>query len=176
MTQPTEGPITHLAVDHLAFPSWDVAATHDFYTRVPGFAFAGASRGDDGWGHGAFLHFGYRLGDAILTFFDLEGCARPDDGLPADLRHIALRMESFEAVTVWHARLRDAGTHCWTEQHGAARSVYVHDPNGIAIEFTHGPTEAGAAGTFGVLERWIAERSAGTASQASGDDAAPTGR
>jgi catechol 2,3-dioxygenase-like lactoylglutathione lyase family enzyme len=166
--------MTHLAIDHLAFPSWDVAATHDFYTRVLGFAFAGASRGDDGWGHGAFLHFGYRLGDAVLTFFDVEGFARPDDGLPADLRHIALRVESFEAVEDWHDRLRAAKTHCWTEQHGAARSVYVDDPNGIAIEFTHGPAANGGRRSLEVLERWVAESRVGAADGLSADDATPS--
>lgn len=127
-----------LIADHLAFPSFDAGETYRFYTEVMGFrlkfAFSGKS---DAWGGRRYLMTAYDFGGGEIHFFDLDGARRPrPDGLPSDIRHVALSVGGANEVAGWRKRLDEHGVAYWSERHGRDVSVYFTDPNGITLEVT----------------------------------------
>jgi catechol 2,3-dioxygenase-like lactoylglutathione lyase family enzyme len=128
-------------IDHLAFPSFDPAETHRFYTEVLGLpllsAFEAVSKE---WGNKRFLMFSFGTGGAqTIDFFALEGAQRPaDDGLPKDNRHFGMAFESRGELKALKQRLEAHGVSFWIEEHGPGeQSVYFGDPNGVTIEIRH---------------------------------------
>ena len=126
-----------IRLDHLAFPSFDVAATHHFYGRVLGLPLIAAHSGkSDGWGGREYVMmvYGLRAGGHI-AFFSMPGIERPaDDGLPIDIRHAALTATSARQLAAWKRRLRRNRVSFWEEVHGEQRSIYFSDPNGVVLE------------------------------------------
>jgi glyoxylase I family protein len=126
-----------LKLDHVAMPIRDVAGTHRFYTEVLGLPLLAAHAGDD-WGGREWLTMIFGVGDArqiILTAF--RGTPGPlTDGLPEDARHIALAADSKRELQGWRQRLEQKGIAFREEDHGAQRSLYFKDPNGIILEVT----------------------------------------
>jgi catechol 2,3-dioxygenase-like lactoylglutathione lyase family enzyme len=128
------------AFNHLALPSFDAAATRDFYAGVLGLPLVGAVAGRSAeWGNRDFLHTMYALGDGtIVSFFDLDQMTRPgDDGLPADIRHVALTIGARDEHDAWRRRLDARGAKYWVEDHGGELSIYLTDPNGHVVELTY---------------------------------------
>jgi len=150
---------TRFHIDHLAFPSFGAAETHRFYTEVLGlhlkFAASGTSRE---WGDRRYLMMAFGGRGLEIHFFELEGVKRPkSDGLPKDMRHVALSIRSHEKVAAWQRRLESHGVDYWTEDHGGEPSVYFSDPNGHILEINGHVTEleAGdAEGALAVVRRW----------------------
>ncbi len=141
-----------LALDHMALPVYDAAATHAFYGEFLGLPLVNAFTGDD-WGGKPWLMMIYGLADGReLALVALRGEKRPRRREPRDLPHFALSAPTHAALDVWIAKIKDARLHHWEERHGAQRSVYVEDPNGIMLEITAPPSKAGGAASARAVE------------------------
>ena len=142
-------------VDHVAYPTFDPAATVRFYRDVLGFPVVHAICAT-GWGrepHPDFVHFFFDIGNHDrLAFFYYFGFDPPGTGPQGDAyskfadgvpdwfvrsRHLALHVES-EADLLEYRRRLDASE--WPVEmqiaHETIESIYTHDPNGYLVEFT----------------------------------------
>jgi len=143
-------------VDHVAFPTFDPAATVRFYRDTLGFPVV-HSICAAGWGpddHPDFIHFFFDIGHRDrLAFFYYFGLEKPDVSqgkgdvharFSADTpdwfvrsRHLALHVNSQEHLLEYRRRL-DASE--WPVemqiQHETIESIYTHDPNGYMVEVT----------------------------------------
>lgn len=142
-------------VDHVAYPTFDPAATVRFYRDTLGFPVV-HSICAAGWGpdkHPDFIHFFFDIGNhdrlAFFYYFGLEPYAggpqgdsysRFDETVPVWFirsRHLAIHVDSEEHLLDYRRRL-DASE--WPVemqiQHETIESIYTHDPNGYMIEIT----------------------------------------
>ncbi|MFC8312298.1 VOC family protein [Gordonia hongkongensis] len=142
-------------VDHVAYPTFDPAATVHFYRDVLGFPVV-HSICAAGWGpdrHPDFIHFFFDIGnDDRLAFFYYFGLEPFDGGPQGDSysrfaedvpiwfirsRHLAIHVDD-EADLLEYRRRLDASE--WPVemqiQHETIESIYTHDPNGYMIEIT----------------------------------------
>ncbi|AHH19905.1 putative glyoxalase [Nocardia nova SH22a] len=148
-------PHTVRGVDHVAYPTFDPAATVSFYRDVLGFPVV-HSICAAGWGpekHPDFIHFFFDIGNndrlAFFYYFGLE----PFDGGPqgdsysrfdADVpiwfirsRHLAIHVDSEEDLLEYRRRLDGSRWPVEMQiQHETIESIYTHDPNGYMIEIT----------------------------------------
>jgi glyoxylase I family protein len=150
-------------IDHVAHPSFDVAATHRFYTEVLGASLKAASSGDSPEWKARYLLAAYELEGAEIDFFSYEGIARPPaDGLPREIRHAGIALPSQADVSRVRQRLDAQGAEYWIEHHDGPEDehLYVPDPNGLVIEFSVAakpwPAQAGA---LDVVRQWSAAQS-----------------
>ena len=142
-------------VDHVAYPTFDPAATVRFYRDVLGFPVV-HSICAAGWGperHPDFIHFFFDIGNgdrlAFFYYFGLE----PFEGGPqgdaysrfaADVpiyfirsRHLAIHVDSEEDLLEYRRRLDDSEWPVEMQiQHETIESIYTHDPNGYMFEMT----------------------------------------
>lgn len=155
---------------HTAYVTKDLEATRHFYEDVLGIPLIatwcekdmlfGAER--------TYCHCFFGLADgSALAFFQF---ADPDDQklfgpeIPeSPFHHIALQVDA-DTQAELEARISRAG---FTEpdtyilEHGYCRSVYIKDPNGMILEFTHDAPEAAAlnegklATAHAELKRWL---------------------
>jgi len=152
-------------LNHVAYPTFDTAATVRFYTEVMGFRLVDAVH--DTRGPRPFLHtfFAMESGE-IIAFFDIPGLERPaPDHLPSWVRHLALSVDSPETLAAWKARLERHGLHVTgpVDHEGVWSSIYFTDPNGVTLELTHQarPLDADdAARAAAMVAAWTAERAA----------------
>jgi catechol 2,3-dioxygenase-like lactoylglutathione lyase family enzyme len=158
-----------LTIDHVALPCFDVPATHHFYGEILGCPLIFAQSGSaEAWNASEYLLLAYGLPDGTaVDLFSFDGIVRPpDDGLPKDIRHLALATPGRADVVAYRERLTKASISFWTEVHGTDDlHVYVTDPNGTVIEILaaqdgsrHRPAAPEAARQ--TLARWLASRSA----------------
>lgn len=142
-------------VDHVAYPTFDPAATVRFYRDTLGFPVV-HSICAAGWGpdqHPDFIHFFFDIGKgdrlAFFYYFDLkpydggplgDSYSRFDEHVPdwfIRSRHVAFHVDSEKDLLEYRARL-DASE--WPVemqiQHETIESIYTHDPNGYMIEIT----------------------------------------
>jgi glyoxylase I family protein len=149
-----------MPIDHLAFPAFDVGATHRFYTELLGgsliTAFSGTS---EEWGGKEYLMAIYELeGGQSIVFFTFAGIERPEgDGLPRDIRHVAFNTTSAARLDDWRQRLRTARVAFWEEDHGDQQSIYFSDPNDVLLEMTYPATRdvfTRDAGAASLIEAW----------------------
>jgi catechol 2,3-dioxygenase-like lactoylglutathione lyase family enzyme len=153
--------------DHIALPCFDVVGTQRFYTEILECPLVYAQIGSaQAWNSHEFLLLAYRLPDGtVLDFFSYDGIRRPaDDGLPKDIRHVAIAMAGRDEVAAYERRLKEASISFWTERHGVDDPhLYVTDPNGVVLEILaqedgarrRSPDREGAQRT---LDRWLAVR------------------
>lgn len=142
-------------VDHVAYPTFDPAATVRFYRDVLGFPVV-HSICAAGWGperHPDFIHFFFDIGNgdrlAFFYYFGLE----PFEGGPqgdaysrfsADVpiffirsRHLAIHVDSEEDLLEYRRRLDGSEWPVEMQiQHETIESIYTHDPNGYMFEMT----------------------------------------
>jgi catechol 2,3-dioxygenase-like lactoylglutathione lyase family enzyme len=147
----------HLArgVDHAAFPTFDPAGTVRFYHDILGFPIV-HSVCAVGWGpsdHPDFVHFFFDIGKgdrlAFFYYFGVDPFSAPGQdayathgpeipGFFRDSRHLAIHVDSAEALDEYRRRLETNG---WVVEmqvkHEMIESIYTHDPNGYLIEFTY---------------------------------------
>ena len=124
-------------IDHLAFPCFDMVGTKRFYTEVLGGRLRHTQSGPaEAWDSKEYKLMVFELpGDVVVDFLWFEGIRRQDEGLPKDIRHVALSVTSREEVNLWKHRLEAAGESFWIETHGTDDvHVYVTDPNGVTWE------------------------------------------
>ncbi len=126
-----------LALDHIAYPVGDAAATLHFYRDVLGLPLVQAFAGDD-WGGHPWLMMIFALGDGRqLALSALQGSKAGDDGtLPPDVRHVSLTVADEEALAAWRDRLAAHDVAHWEEDHGAQTSLYFTDPSNVILEIT----------------------------------------
>ena len=123
-------------INHLALITPDMDATVRFYVGVLGMRLAATLLA------GPMRHYFFEMADGnTIAFFEIKGMetfAKPAGGPPdrvMQLDHISFNVPDEHALHQLQERLRAAGSEI-TEvvDHGIMRSVYFHDPNGIALE------------------------------------------
>jgi catechol 2,3-dioxygenase-like lactoylglutathione lyase family enzyme len=142
-------------VDHVAYPTFDPAATVTFYRDVLGFPVV-HSICAAGWGpekHPDFIHFFFDIGnDDRLAFFYYFGLEPFDGGPQGDSysrfaedvpiffirsRHLAIHVDSEDDLMEYRRRLDHSAWPVEMQiQHETIESIYTHDPNGYMIEIT----------------------------------------
>lgn len=152
MTQPA------LSVDHVALRIYDAEATHRFYSDVLGLTLVGALSGPD-WEGKPWLMMMYEIADGRqLVLCALRGSKRP--AVRDDVTHYALSVATRADQEAWCQRLELKGVPFREEDHGAQKSIYFEDPNGITLEITTPDSHRATlpdAGAQQLVRRWIAE-------------------
>jgi glyoxylase I family protein len=154
---------TALRFDHVALPCFDVAATRRFYEEALGLELLSAFEGDSPlWGGRFLLMMFGGAGGAAVDLFALEGLARPEEALPAGIRHVAIAAASQAELAAREARLVRHGV--WISErvdHGDHDSIYCFDPNGHQLEITFRRRPHAAQGDARrTLARWCEAHSA----------------
>ena len=139
MTAPVE-PVA-LRLHHHAFVVRDQEATRRFYEDVLGFPLV-ATWCEKETLRGKvreYCHTFFGLADgSALAFFQMADPADHDElaaSTPASLNHIALAVTA-EGQHAVEARLVGHGVPYRIIDHGYCRSLYLADPDGMALEFT----------------------------------------
>ena len=156
------------SLNHVAYATANTAETVRFYTEVMGFRLAHAVRGDTDPETGSrrpFLHTFFEMGSGeVIAFFDIEGLTPSErDSLPRWVRHLALSVDSREAIAAWKTYLEGRGMHVSgpVDHDRVWLSIYFRDPNGITLELTHQAralTQADADEAAAMVAAWNAER------------------
>lgn len=161
--------VTPHSLNHAAYPTFDTGETYRFYTELLGCKLIGALRREAVPSTGEqspFLHtfFAMETGECI-AFFEVDNLEVPDvdDGIPSWIRHIALNVESNEAVDAAKAHLEANGVEVVgpVDHDDTWYSIYFFDPNGIRVELTHqshGLGEADAAEAEELVREWTSQR------------------
>ena len=169
----TPAPLKNLPnrLHHNAYVTRDLEATRHFYEDIIGLPliatwceveeFFGAVR--------EFCHLFFGLADgSALAFFKF---AKPEDeeafgpAMPhSPFHHLAIKVEPKTQDEI-AARVAAAGIvepQTFVLEHGYCKSLYVTDPNGMAVEFTVDPpnieeiTARSRANAHADLKRWLA--------------------
>ncbi len=138
---------------HTAYVTRDLEATRHFYEDVLGIPLIATwCEKDMLFGsERTYCHCFFGLADgSALAFFQF---ADPEDqklfGPPmpeSPFHHIALHVDADTQAEI-ETRIRAAGItepETYTLEHGYCRSVYIKDPNGMILEFTHDAPSAAA--------------------------------
>lgn len=127
----------YAGIHHLAFIAHDVDATIRFWRDLLGMPLA-ISAGDE-----RFKHFFFRVDDRdMIAFFWWPGAARMDEKAPGvpttaprGFDHVAVGVAAKDGFYALRDRLARAGVeYAGPVDHGLTLSLYVTDPNGIAVE------------------------------------------
>jgi catechol 2,3-dioxygenase-like lactoylglutathione lyase family enzyme len=128
---------------HFAWRCRDCEETRVFYEDLLGLPLVHVIRADtvpSTGEHCPYVHVFFRMADGShLAFFDLgdDVAAEPSPNTPAWVNHIALRVDSIEALAAAKARLEAAGVDViGITDHGIIESIYFFDPNGLRLELT----------------------------------------
>jgi catechol 2,3-dioxygenase-like lactoylglutathione lyase family enzyme len=123
-------------INHLALITPDMDATVRFYHGVLGMRLVATLKA------GPMRHYFFELGPQnTVAFFEWTGAdtfAKPA-GMPStrtlQLDHLSFNLADEEALLALRERLEAAGSEVTpVVEHGIVRSIYFHDPNGIALE------------------------------------------
>ncbi|HVM09956.1 MAG TPA: VOC family protein, partial [Acidimicrobiales bacterium] len=134
-----------MGINHLAFASRDIKATHRFYTEVMGFRLVktiAAPTPEGGWARHVFFDTGEGALQSI-AFWDLhvpgidevKTDLSKSVGLPGWVNHIAFDSRTLEHMEQMRERWREHGCYVAHVDHGFCQSIYTTDPNGITVEF-----------------------------------------
>ena len=153
---------------HTAYVTKDMRATRAFYEDVIGLPLTATwCESDELFGKmRTYCHCFFGIGDGgALAFFQFaskedEELFVPD--IPATpFVHLALKVDK-ETQDEIAGRITAAGLEAtYVLEHGYCRSVYVVDPNGMTVEFTHDDPRAAEgdaerkAKAHAELERWL---------------------
>jgi len=143
-------------IDHAAFVTWDVQATHDFYVHVMGWPLAAAWGREDGTP--PFFQIGFDAGGWLLEFEWQEGLARPAPVAPS-FPHLAFAVDASADVDGWEAHVAGAGVPSMR----FGDSLYFTDPNDLTFQVyvkePHGTPEEQLAKSRANLDAFLAARS-----------------
>jgi catechol 2,3-dioxygenase-like lactoylglutathione lyase family enzyme len=160
-----------LGLHHFAWRCRDAEETRAFYEDLLGLPLVHLIRLDHVPSTGEFcpyVHLFFEMADGShIAFFDLgDGQnAAPSANTPSWVNHIALRLDSLDALAAMKQRLEQAGIDVvGVTDHHFVKSIYFFDPNGFRLEFTvptgtpeqHIGFKARARGD---LDSWSAEKS-----------------
>lgn len=128
---------------HFAWRCRDSEETRHFYEDLLGLPLTHVIQADHVPSTGEYcpyVHIFFQMGDgSYIAFFDLgdDTAALPSPNTPAWVNHIALRVESREALLAAKQRLESAGIEVLgVTDHHIIESIYFFDPNGIRLELT----------------------------------------
>ena len=137
MTSPGDRPYWR-GVNHLALVTTDMDATVRFWHEVLGARLV-AHLGND-----SFRHYFFDVGpEQTIAFFEYRDAQLERFRVPAgvpDARktqfdHLSLNLPDEHSLEELQARLKSHGCEVTdVVDHGFVRSIYFHDPNGIALE------------------------------------------
>jgi glyoxylase I family protein len=156
---------------HTAYVTKDQERTRQFYEDVIGMPLVATwCESDELFGKvRTYVHTFFGIGDggalAFFQFADPNDQAEFGPKMPASpFHHIALKVDA-ETQAGIEARIAKAGIQppdTYVLEHGYCRSVYVTDPNGLILEFTHDHpaveqiTKDRRADAHLELKRWLA--------------------
>ena len=129
---------------HYAYRCRDCEETRAFYEDVLGLPLVHVIRSDivpSTGEHCPYVHIFFRMADGShLAFFDLgdDVVAAPSPNTPAWVNHIALRVDTVDALREAKARLEAAGVEVhdvWDS--GVCNGANFHDPAGNVITLHH---------------------------------------
>lgn len=155
---------------HFAWRCRDAEETRKFYEDLLGLPLVHVLRADRVPSTGEecpYVHLFFQMKDgSCIAFFDLgdNTAAAPSPNTPAWVNHIALRMDTVDAVAAAKQRLEDAGVDViGITDHGFVKSIYFFDPNGFRVELTtetQSKKEAAdvKARAHDALNTWTAEK------------------
>jgi catechol 2,3-dioxygenase-like lactoylglutathione lyase family enzyme len=140
---PADAPVPIRGLHHFAWRCRDAEQTRRFYEDLLGLPLVHVIRADrvpSTGEHCPYVHLFLRLGDgSCIAFFDLgDGtAAAPSPNTPAWVNHLALRVDSLDALQAARERLVAAGVEVLgPTDHHVIRSIYFFDPNGLRLELT----------------------------------------
>ena len=152
---------------HHAVRTDDMEATRRFYEDILGMPMVSAMKESVDSTNGRktpFLHCFFEMGDGgSLAFFQfLPDAYGPANKLPQDGidHHIAMSVPDFDDLAELKAKLDKFGYQNCGINHGFCYSLYVHDPNGMLVEFVGDAVneveinEAAAASAHQELAKW----------------------
>ena len=141
--QTERGPVPIHGLHHFAWRCRNAEETRRFYEDLLGCPLVHVIRADRVPSTGEYcpyVHIFFRLGDGShIAFFDLgdSTAAAPSPNTPAWVNHIALRVESLDALRAARERLLAAGVAVLgPTDHHIIQSIYFFDPNGLRLELT----------------------------------------
>ena len=129
---------------HVAITTRDADATHAFYTEVMGFGLVrveAAAGAEGGWARHLFYDTGN--GECLAVWELHDNPSVPDEfdpsisrglGLPTWTNHLAFAVDDLPALVDRRDRWRAQGFDVLQIDHGWCTSIYIDDPNGIAVE------------------------------------------
>jgi catechol 2,3-dioxygenase-like lactoylglutathione lyase family enzyme len=126
-------------INHLALITPDMDATVRFYHGVLGMPVVATTMA------GPMRHYFFEIAPGnTIAFFEIpgaeifhKGAGAPLDR-PAQLDHLSFNLPDEESLEVLRHRVKAAGSEITDiVDHGFIRSVYFHDPNGIALEASY---------------------------------------
>ncbi|MED5370216.1 MAG: VOC family protein [Myxococcota bacterium] len=129
---------------HHAYRTADMEATRAFYEDILGLPLIGTfveTTDPVTEEPSNYIHCFFEFADgSALAFFQFQEDKYPPSKIqgkqdPFD-HHIALEVASKEEVFATKERLNAAGYDHMVIDHGYCYSIYMHDPNGMQIEFT----------------------------------------
>jgi len=154
---------------HTAYTTRDMEKTRRFYEDVIGLPLIATwAESEEMFGRQIdYCHCFFGLGDGgALAFFQFANPADEATFSPeipvTPFHHLALKVD-VETQQAIEQRVKDAG-HIpppFVLDHGYCRSLYVHDPNGMIVEFTIDPSnveeiaQARRADAQATLKRWL---------------------
>ena len=158
---------------HFAYRCRDAEETRHFYEDLLGLPLTHIVRADyipSTREYCPYVHLFFEMTDgSSMAFFDLgdNTASDPSPNTPRWANHIALRVDSPDAVRMALARLQAAGVEVIgpVDHDGFVLSIYFFDPNGIRLELTtNTASDATLAGyrqnARTALDAWTAEKAA----------------
>jgi len=136
-------PVPVQGLHHFAWRCRDSEETRRFYEDLLGLPLTHVIKNDHVPSTGEYcpyVHIFFQMRDgSTIAFFDLgdDTAALPSPNTPAWVNHIALRVDSVDALRDAKARLEAAGVEVLgITDHGIIESIYFFDPNGFRLELT----------------------------------------
>jgi glyoxylase I family protein len=129
---------------HHAFRTNDMEKTRQFYEDVLGMPMIGVfveTTDPVTEEPSNYIHAFFELADgSALAFFQFQEGLYKETAIrgnqdPFD-HHIALEVDSQDAIFATRDRLQEHGIEHMLIDHGYCYSIYMHDPNGMQVEFT----------------------------------------
>jgi len=137
------GPIPIRGLHHFAYRCRDCEETRHFYEDLLGLPLVHVIKADHVPSTGEYcpyVHVFFQMTDgSYIAFFDLgdDVKAEPSPNTPSWVNHIALRVDSVDALRAAKQRLEAAGVEVLgVTDHHIIESIYFFDPNGIRLELT----------------------------------------
>ena len=140
---PASSPVPVRGLHHFAWRCRDAEETRRFYEDLLGLPLVHVIKSDHVPSTGEYcpyVHIFFQMADgSYVAFFDLgdDTRAEPSPNTPAWVNHLALRVDSVDALLAAKARLEAAGVEVLgVTDHHIIESIYFFDPNGIRLELT----------------------------------------
>jgi len=136
-------PVPVRGLHHFAWRCRDAEETRRFYEDLLGLPLVHVIKSDHVPSTGEYcpyVHIFFQMADgSYVAFFDLGDnvSAEPSPNTPSWVNHLALRVDSVQALLDAKARLEAGGGEVLgVTDHHIIESIYFFDPNGIRLELT----------------------------------------